>query len=233
MGDKPSNHLSAAQIVAGAMASVSAAVIASIFGVTGTIIGAALTSVTVTIGSTLYKQSLERAHSRVRSRSHQDPSPSLSERESSLPPRRTLAWGTVIAGAGLVFVLAMGTLTGVEALAKTPAAALMGNAADRDVRSATTVGTVLQVATSQVDDEVELEPVPVPTEAPTGPVPSDSRSSQPEPSPLASDDGRSSSEVQEPAVEPTAPNRLESPEPSIAEPDTMSSVEPALPSPEP
>ena len=58
---KPALQLSAAQIITGALASVSAAVVASTFGVTGTLLGAALSSVVSTIAAALYSHSLERA----------------------------------------------------------------------------------------------------------------------------------------------------------------------------
>ena len=55
---KPALQLSAVQIIAGALASVSAAVVASTFGVTGTLLGAALGSVVSTIAAALYTHSL-------------------------------------------------------------------------------------------------------------------------------------------------------------------------------
>ena len=71
MQQRSPGRLSVVQVIAGALASVSAAIIASTFGVAGTLIGAALTNVTVTIASALYAQSLERAHARIRPRHRQ------------------------------------------------------------------------------------------------------------------------------------------------------------------
>jgi hypothetical protein len=58
--------LSPVQVAASALASVSAAVVASLFGVAGTIIGAAVVSVVATVASAVYAASIRRAHVQVR-----------------------------------------------------------------------------------------------------------------------------------------------------------------------
>ncbi|MGY1771534.1 hypothetical protein [Blastococcus sp. SYSU D00813] len=58
--------LSPVQITAGALASVSSAVVASFFGVAGTLIGAALASVISTVTAALYTNSLSRTNERLR-----------------------------------------------------------------------------------------------------------------------------------------------------------------------
>src|SRR4051794_22213973 len=58
--------LSPVQVTAAALASVSAAVIASLFGVAGTMIGAALASVVSTVGAAIYSDSLRRTHAGIR-----------------------------------------------------------------------------------------------------------------------------------------------------------------------
>ncbi len=59
-------QLSVTQVVIGALAAVSAEVVGSTFGVTGTLLGAAVTSVVSTVGSALYLHSLEQARTRIR-----------------------------------------------------------------------------------------------------------------------------------------------------------------------
>ncbi len=85
---QPALGLSVAQISSGALASVTAAVVASYFGISGTLIGAAITSVVATLGGALYKQSIEQAQPTDRcgdARGH------FISRRSATPP---LALGT-------------------------------------------------------------------------------------------------------------------------------------------
>jgi hypothetical protein len=57
--------LSLTQLVASALAAVSATVVASFFGVTGTLVGAAVASVVTVVGNWAYSRSLGRVHDRV------------------------------------------------------------------------------------------------------------------------------------------------------------------------
>src|ERR671916_808240 len=90
--------LSVVQVLAGALAAVSAAVVASTFGLAGTLLGAAVTSVVATVAGALYTHSLERARARIRIR--RDPQTGRLERELVPPPAapRPIAWG-LVAGA--------------------------------------------------------------------------------------------------------------------------------------
>src|SRR3954454_10525284 len=58
--------LSPVQVLAGALAAVSAAVIASLFGVAGTVIGAAVASVVSTVGAAVYSAWMRRTHAGLR-----------------------------------------------------------------------------------------------------------------------------------------------------------------------
>src|SRR6059036_207725 len=65
--DQPKKtSLSAAQVAASALAAVSSAVVASFFGVAGTLIGAALASVITTVSASLYATSLKKTNERLR-----------------------------------------------------------------------------------------------------------------------------------------------------------------------
>lgn len=57
--------VSPAQVVGGALASVTAAGLGSTLGVAGTVLGAGLTSVVITVGGALYQRSLERTKERA------------------------------------------------------------------------------------------------------------------------------------------------------------------------
>ena len=60
-------NLSAAQVIAGVLATLSAAVAASFLGVAGTLVGAAVGSVVSTMGTEIYKHYLQRSEERLRS----------------------------------------------------------------------------------------------------------------------------------------------------------------------
>ena len=165
-------QLNAVQIMAAALASVSAAVIGSTFGLTGTLIGAAVTSVVSTVGGALYTHSLEQARTRVRRR--RNPSTGMTGRDVLPAPSapaapRTLSWGLVMGAAVLVFALALGLITTVEVAAHQPMARLVGSAAPGELGQAeTTVGTVLQ----EVAEVAEVaEPMSSP-DSPAQPTPS-------------------------------------------------------------
>src|SRR5580698_618959 len=64
--DRERFQLSAAQVAASSLAAMSAAVVCSYFGVAGTVIGTAVTSVIATTGSALYSYSLRRTKARWR-----------------------------------------------------------------------------------------------------------------------------------------------------------------------
>src|SRR5690242_6777130 len=65
--DEPKKtSLSAAQVAASALAAVSSAVVASFFGVAGTLLGAALPSVITTVSASLYATSLKKTNDRLR-----------------------------------------------------------------------------------------------------------------------------------------------------------------------
>ncbi len=137
-------QLSAIQVIAGALASVSAALVASTFGLKGTLLGAAMTSIVASVGGALYTHSLRRAHVRIRTRLN--PHTGRIER-IVIPPqrvRRPIRWGMVFGGAGLVFLVTMGAITVMELAAHKPVAAFVGHAAPE--HGGTTVGALLQNA---------------------------------------------------------------------------------------
>jgi len=137
-------QLSVTQVIAGALASVSAALVASTFGLKGTLLGAVMTSIVASVGGALDSHSLHRAQVRIRTRLN--PHTGRIER-SVIPPqrvRRPIRWAMVFGGAGLVFLVTMGTITVRELAAHKPIAALVGHASR--AHGGTTVGVLLQHA---------------------------------------------------------------------------------------
>ena len=148
--DSPSparSGLSPLQVIAGGLAASSAAVVASFFGVAGTVIGAALASVVASLSAALYGESLRRTEERLRrlrgGRSSAPAAaaplpPRLSPRRAPAPRRRP-RWSRVALGAAAAFGLAMVLITTVELIGQRPVSALVGASSHT---STTTVGEI-------------------------------------------------------------------------------------------
>jgi hypothetical protein len=87
-GKRP--DISVIQVVAGALAALTAAVLASTFGVEGTITGAAFGSVVATVGGAWYGWSLERTHHRLRPKVENIASNARSKADKDQPANRTV-----------------------------------------------------------------------------------------------------------------------------------------------
>jgi hypothetical protein len=117
------------KLLAGALAAVTAAVVASFFGVAETLIGAALGSVLVALSEALYSRSLASAHTLAR-RSllrRVGTEPATSEDAASTAQPQPLGWRQVAVAAVAAFGLAIGAITGLEAVAQRPLASLVGS----------------------------------------------------------------------------------------------------------
>jgi hypothetical protein len=77
-------------VLAGALAALTAAVLASTFGVEGTITGAAFGSVVATVGGAWYAWSLERTHDRLRPKVENIASIARSKTDKDQPATRTV-----------------------------------------------------------------------------------------------------------------------------------------------
>jgi hypothetical protein len=115
-------QLSATQVAGSSAAAVSAAVLCSFFGVAGTVIGTAVTSLVATTGSALYAYSLRRTRSRLR-RLHQAGAASppvttvlMTARGQGRRLFRRIPWRIVLLGAANVFVFAIALITGLEGI---------------------------------------------------------------------------------------------------------------------
>ncbi len=178
--DSPQLGVSVFQVFGSALAAVTAAVVASYFGVAGTVIGAAVASAVATAGTAIYSTSSRRANDRLltlqvlRGRARRRPRPAdIADVAVEGPGYRQAATTTAVAAgcpaeaaAGpsrgalvatvvVVFLLAMAAVTGVELLAGRPLSSLFG--ADH-ARRGTSVSGILGVGGSQ-----PRRPAPAPT----------------------------------------------------------------------
>lgn len=128
-----------ANALGGALAAVSAALVLSTLGTAGTLIGAALGSLVITIGSAVYSYSMRAAHKRLlaqramlaRMSAHRgaegsgtrrvatrpdddQASRESAPRESWLQMLRQLPWRRIVAVSAAIFVVAMGVIVAFE-----------------------------------------------------------------------------------------------------------------------
>ncbi len=121
--------MSATQVVASALAAVTATLAASYLGVAGTLIGAAVASVVTVVGNTLYSHSIARTRDRMRAtlqngRRAPAPAPARAPRVGLL--RRIGGW-RMLAAAGAVFAVLLGVMATVGLVAGRPVTALVRN----------------------------------------------------------------------------------------------------------
>lgn len=130
------------QVAAGALASVTAAVLGSKLGVAGTVTGAGLASVVGTVGTAMYERSIQAARERVTTRTRQDEPPVGASHDAETvrlhvaPPKEEPAkrrWPMLAAAVAVAFLLGMGVLTTVE---------LLGGQATSGNGNRTTVGAL-------------------------------------------------------------------------------------------
>ncbi len=157
------------KLLAGALAAVTAAVLASFFGVDGTLIGAALGSALVALGEALYTRSLASAHTLAR-RSllrREDAGPAASKDAAGTAHSQPLRWRRVAVAAVLAFGIAVGVITGVEAVAQQPLASLFGSRPQQG--ASTSVGVV--VAAADRSASPATRPPATSTTSPSGSAP--------------------------------------------------------------
>jgi hypothetical protein len=221
--------VSGTQVCASTLASVSAAAVASVFGVTGTVVGAAIMSVIATTGSALYTHGIRQTGAKLQQtpvadltrrvggawpRATDDPtepaSPDAEAQPTSGPAAPTpgrdwrawLAerrWGVAI-GVGLVFVATMGVVTLIELAGQRSLADITGNSS-----KGTSIGSIFEG--SGGDD----------------PAPGDSTTTVPGEDPAATDapaDGEGDGSTDDTTVEPTDPAPDDEEPPATAEPTT-------------
>lgn len=155
-------ELRISKLLAGGLAAISGAVVASRIGVEGTLTGAALTSIFVAVATALYSHSLTLAHGRMRRVLVR-----RADGDADQPAARPIRWQRVAVAAAVVFVIAVGAITAVEAVAGQPLASLFGNRPRPG--ASTSIGVV---ATGQRGSTPPLTRAPgTPTSSPSGSVP--------------------------------------------------------------
>jgi hypothetical protein len=145
---RPRLEVSGTQVAAGALASVSAAVVASFFGAAGTLTGAAVASVTTTVGSAVYGLWIRHTGNKLRQAQGVLPFRPTLPALRPLPKGRIERWRAwlserragVLAGVGLVFVVTMAVVTLVEVVGQRP----LSSIASRDSSGTTSIGAVVR-----------------------------------------------------------------------------------------
>lgn len=150
MSNKDTEGIRISQVLAGALAAVTAALLGSTVGVAGTVVGAGLASVVSTVGGALYLRSIQRTKQSVRTVRAKvvgrsggatvlvtdedtqqetgesaevepaEPDQPDASDDRPEPERRRLRWPTLVAGSVLAFALGMLAITGVEWLRGEP-----------------------------------------------------------------------------------------------------------------
>jgi hypothetical protein len=140
------------KVAAGTLAAVSAAVIGSFLGVAGTLIGAAVASVIGSVGTEVYQRSINKGAKKLQTiaptfikapaavgtpevaAATEEDAPSHTVAPDEVTQKRAedrsgmkLRWKPILIGATAVFILAMGGIFAVEAIAGRSLASITGN----------------------------------------------------------------------------------------------------------
>jgi hypothetical protein len=163
-------QLGVPKLLAGALAAVSGAVVASFFGIEGTLMGAALVSLLVVPAEALYTHSLASAHRAARrsllSRAGEQAGAS-EEGEGEADPQ-PIRWQRVAVAAVAAFGIAVGAITGVEAVANQPLASLLGGRPRPG--ASTSVGVVVAGADRSAPPATRAPATSTMSTSPSGPA---------------------------------------------------------------
>jgi hypothetical protein len=167
------------KLLAGALAAVSGAVVASFLGVEGTLIGAAMVSLLVAPAEALYTHSLASAHKVARrslvrrvgeqaGASEEGASEAGASQEgASQAQPQPIRWQRVAVAAVLAFGIAVVAITGVETVANQPLASLFGSRSQQG--GSTSVGVVVAGADRSAPPATRAPGTS--TTSPAGPAP--------------------------------------------------------------
>lgn len=154
---RPRLQLSATQLVASALAAVTATVAASYLGVSGTVIGAAVASVLTVTGNAVYSHSLHRTGQKVRTvvpaGARWIPPPA---EHPVAPIGRTTSWRVMAAACAAVFAAVLILVTGFEFVAGRPLSDLVQGKAGQGT-------TLLGETTNRPADAPRPQPAPTVT----------------------------------------------------------------------
>ncbi|GAB2874803.1 PT domain-containing protein [Nocardioides pacificus] len=245
--EKPKLEIDWLKTFAGALAAVSSAVLLSTLGAAGTLIGAALGSVVVTVTGALYSQGLARSRARLSHaqevalaragvstsevrRAQADLDPAVEER-GSLEPESTvrdrlalLPWRRIALGAGALFLVAVVAITAFEVIVGRSVSSYTGGTSTHGGTSLTrlTGGSEPGGDPDGLDDE-ERAPSPGDDVSP-GEEPSEDATGEPTAQPST---GPTSEPTTQSTGEPTTdPSLSPAPEVPAASPPTLPSTSP-------
>jgi hypothetical protein len=159
-------ELRVTNLLGGALAAISGAVVASFFGVLAPLAGAGVMSIFMAVATAGYAHSLASTHRWLRRTLARRAG---GEAEADTPPAQPLRWQRVALAAAAVFAIAMGAVTTMEATAGRPLASLLSGAPARG--GSTSVGVVVgrsAAPTSQAPSTAATSP---PASAPTTTAP--------------------------------------------------------------
>jgi hypothetical protein len=170
------------KIIAGTLAAVTAAVIGSFLGVAGTLIGAAVASVVGSIGTEIYQKSLHRGARRlgeiaptfvkVPAAVGTPAVAAATEQENpahTVVPGTNIRWGRVGLAAAALFILAIGSLSAFELIARESVAEAVGSSSS----GRSTIGIPLgndSADTPAVTPSTESSPAPADEQPTTDPA---------------------------------------------------------------
>jgi hypothetical protein len=170
-------ELRVTNLLGGALAAISGAVVASFFGVFGTLAGAGVMSILMAVATVGYAHSLAATHRWLRRRLVRRAG---GDTEPGTPPAQPIRWQRVALAAAAVFAIAIGAVTTVEATAGRPLASLLGS--QPPPGASTSVGVVVgqpaapaprAPGTSATSPPTTTAPAGVATTtSPTGTIPS-------------------------------------------------------------
>lgn len=190
VGPPRTMKLSPIQVAASALAAVCAAVIASYFGVRGTVIGTALGSIVATVATALFAHSIERTNKAVRRvvpvpgagnwlttvrapgqrrREGRGTRGSGTSRPQRPPAAPGVRWRLVTAGALASFALALGIVTVIELVAGRSLSSLLDGQPSGGAQ--TTVGQLVHQAEGHPNSPVPTTTSPTPTSTTTTTLP--------------------------------------------------------------
>jgi hypothetical protein len=159
-------ELRVTNLLGGALAAISGAVVASFFGVFGTLTGAGVMSIFMAVATAGYAHSLASAHRWMRRTRRRRAS---GETDAGTPPDQPIRWQRVALAAAAVFAIAMGAVTTVEATARRPLASLLGS--QPPPGASTSVGVVVGQSAAPTPQAPSTSATSPPTSAPTTTAP--------------------------------------------------------------
>ena len=131
-------ELRVTNLLGGALAAVSGAIVASFFGIFRTLAGAGVMSIFMAVATAGYAHSLAATHRWLRRMLVRRVGGDV---EAGTSPARPIRWQRVVLAAAVIFALAIGAVTTVEAVARRPLASLLGSQPQRG--ASTSIGVVV------------------------------------------------------------------------------------------